>query len=81
MPIYGRHLIAEKLDDMKRAADLADRDPATVDIGVFNAPRDAAKLEELAAAGISRALFNLPPVGADIVMAKLDKYATFIDIV
>lgn len=78
MPIYGRHPITEKLDDMKRAADIAGRDPATVDIGVFNAPRDPAKLEELANAGVSRALFNVPSVGADVVMEKLDKYAQFL---
>jgi probable F420-dependent oxidoreductase len=79
MPIYGQYPTIEKLDDMRKAADIAGRDPATVEVGMFNSPRDIAKLEELSAAGVTRAVFSLPPVGADIVMEKLDKYASFID--
>jgi probable F420-dependent oxidoreductase len=75
MPIYGRHPITDKLADMYRAAEVAGRDPATIEVGVFSAPRDAAKLAELAAAGVSRAVFSLPPVEESIVLAKLDQYA------
>ncbi len=78
MPVYGRHPIADKLGDMARAAELADRDPATVEVGVFSAPRDEAKLAELAALGVSRALFSLPSAAPEVVLEKLDQYAAFL---
>lgn len=81
MPIYGRHPITDKLTDMQQAAEAAGRDPATIEVGVFSAPRDATELTELAAAGVARAVFGLPPVDESIVLAKLEEYATFLDIV
>jgi probable F420-dependent oxidoreductase len=78
MPIYGRHPIIDHIEAMNRAAELAGRDPATVEVGVFNAPRDGDKLKELAAAGVSRAVFSLPAVAPEIVIDKLDKYSGFI---
>ena len=51
---------------------------ATLEVGVFNAPRDIEKLQELASSGVTRAVFNLPAVAPEIVIDKLDKYAGFI---
>ena len=79
MPIFGRHPIADRLIDMRRAAELAGRDPESIELGVFSAPRDTAQLANLAAAGVTRAVFSLPPVEPHIVLAKLDKYAGFLD--
>ncbi len=79
MPIYGRHNLIDKLDDMRAAAELADRDPATIELGVFNAPRDREKLEELAAAGVERAVFNLPSAEPSIVIDKMKQYSMFLD--
>jgi probable F420-dependent oxidoreductase len=78
MPIYGRYPTVEKLGDMRQAAEIAGRDPDTVEVGLFGAPRDLAELEELAAAGVSRAVFSLPAVEESVVLEKLDKYAGFI---
>ena len=78
MPIYGRHPVVENLIDMRRAAEKAGRDPETIEIGLFGAPRDLGELEKLAAAGVSRAVFSLPAVDEHIVIEKLDKYAKFI---
>jgi probable F420-dependent oxidoreductase len=79
MPIYGRYPVAEKIADVKRAAGAAGRDPETIDIGLFGAPRDREKLTELAEAGVGRAVFGLPAVAPDIVLRKLDEYAELID--
>jgi probable F420-dependent oxidoreductase len=79
MPIFGRHPIADRLQEMRRAAELAGRDPASIEVGVFSAPRDPAQLATLAAAGVARAVFSLPAVEPEAVLAKLDKYAGFLD--
>jgi hypothetical protein len=71
--------VAEKIADVKRAAGAAGRDPETIDIGLFGAPRDREKLTELAEAGVGRAVFGLPAVAPDIVLRKLDEYAELID--
>ena len=75
MPIHGRHPITEKLTDLHRAAEAAGRDPASIEVGVFSAPRDPATLAELAAAGVARAVFSLPSEEESIVLAKLDQYS------
>jgi probable F420-dependent oxidoreductase len=79
MPIYGRYPVAEKIEEVKSAAAAAGRDPETIDIGVFGAPRDRAELAQLAAAGVSMAVFGLPAVAPDVVLGKLDEYAALIE--
>jgi probable F420-dependent oxidoreductase len=78
MPIYGGHPITDKLIMMNEMAEDAGRDPASIEIGVFGAPRDIEKLEHLAAAGVARAVFSLPAVEPNVVIAKLDQYTSFI---
>ncbi|MGA9598550.1 MAG: TIGR03619 family F420-dependent LLM class oxidoreductase [Acidimicrobiia bacterium] len=78
MPLYGRHSVVDMIAALNQTALDAGRDPATIEIGVFNAPRDKEELAALAAAGVGRAVFNLPPVEPDVVIAKLDKYAELI---
>ena len=78
MPIYGRHPITQQIGDLARASEAADRDPATIEVGVFSAPRDERKLVELAEAGAARAIFTLPSVEESIVLQKLGEYAGFI---
>ncbi len=79
MPIYGRHPI--QMEAMREAASAAGRDPATIEVGVFNAPRDADELQRLAGSGVARALFSLPAAAPDVVLEKLDKYASYLDVV
>ena len=79
MPIYGRHPIAEQIADLRRAAVARGRDPDTLEIGVFNAPRDAEQLAELARAGVARAVFGLPAAAPEAVMERLAGYATYLD--
>jgi len=79
MPLYGRHPITENVAKVRAAAEEQGRDPASIEIGVFSAPRDEEKLSELAAAGVSRAVFGITPGPAEEVLAKLDDYTRFLD--
>jgi probable F420-dependent oxidoreductase len=77
MPIGGRHAI-DKLDQVAAACERIGRDPSTVELGVFGAPPDEAKLTELASRGVSRAVFGLPQGGRDEVLAALEKMAPLV---
>ena len=78
IPLYGHHPIADQIATLHHAAEDAGRDPATLEVDVFNAPRDEKKLAELAAAGISRAIFGLPSVEPAAVLDILERYAGFL---
>jgi probable F420-dependent oxidoreductase len=80
MPIAGRHALVDQLDALREACEAVDRDPATVELGQFATPARPEALEELAAAGVSRAVFGLPPAGADTVLPLLDRYADLLTV-
>ena len=61
------------------ACERIDRDPASIELGVFGAPPDEAKLTDLAARGVSRAVFGLPQGSRDEVLAALDTMTPFVD--
>jgi probable F420-dependent oxidoreductase len=73
MPLGGRHQVTEKIAELRSVADTAGRDPDSIEIGVFGAPRYPAGLEGLAEAGVSRAVLTVPPAEPDAVIAKLDE--------
>jgi probable F420-dependent oxidoreductase len=75
MPIHGRRDIADKLPELRAAAETAGRDPATIEIGVFGCPPKPEVIESYAALGVARVTFSLPPESADVVLPILDKYA------
>lgn len=60
---------------LRRAAEGAARDFATLSITVFRAPPDAATLAGLREAGIQRALLEVPDLGRDEILRALDGYA------
>ncbi|PWT73377.1 MAG: LLM class F420-dependent oxidoreductase [Proteobacteria bacterium] len=60
---------------LRRAAEAAGRDPATLSITVFAAPADAAALSAYREAGIERVLLDAPDKSRDDVLRTLDKYA------
>jgi len=60
---------------LRRAADAAGRDPATLSITVFHAPADAAALDTYREAGIERALLEVRDSPRDEVLRFLDKIA------
>ncbi|HIM65388.1 MAG TPA: LLM class F420-dependent oxidoreductase [Acidimicrobiia bacterium] len=51
------------------------RDPSEVEVSVYGAPHDRAVIEEMAQVGVDRAVFGLPPDGADTVLPILDELA------
>jgi len=60
---------------LRQLAEEAGRDPKTISITAFAAPPDRKTLDQYSAAGAERAVFFLPPAGADTVMPLLDRYA------
>jgi len=75
MPIHGRDEIVEKLPAFRELAEKEGRDPAALEVTVFGMLPDPEALERYAAAGITRAVFGLPPVARDDALPILDRYA------
>ena len=78
MPIGGRHPLG-KWPEIKAACEAIGRDPATIEVGLFGAPADEAKLVELAGQGVRRAVFMLPQNGPSEVLTALDAMAPLVD--
>ena len=83
LPIGGAGL-SDDLAALHRAAEEADRDPATLSINIFGARPDAGSLEHYQNLGVERVILALPPVGrftevyeatADECLPVLDDYA------
>ena len=51
------------------------RDPETISVNVYGVPADREVLVRLRDAGATRAVFSLPPAGAEKVLPLLDRYA------
>ena len=59
---------------LRRIADEAGRDMATLSTTVFNAAPDAAALEGYRAAGVNRVLLQMPSEDRDTCLKTLDSY-------
>jgi probable F420-dependent oxidoreductase len=79
MPIGGRHAI-DGWDNVVAACESIDRDPATIELGVFGAQADEDKLTALAELGVSRAVFFMPQGPRDEVMAELERVTPLVDV-
>jgi probable F420-dependent oxidoreductase len=78
MPILVRSDVAEGIGTLRRAADEAGRDPASIEVSVYGVPGRPEALDRLEQAGVTRALFWLPPQPADSVLPLLDHYASLL---
>jgi probable F420-dependent oxidoreductase len=74
IPIGGAG-VKDQLPVLRAAVEEAGRDPASVDVVIFAALADAAKIDYYRSLGISRTILNLPSAGADTVLPLLDQYA------
>jgi probable F420-dependent oxidoreductase len=63
---------------LRKAAEAAGRDPATLSITVFRAPADQAALAAYREAGIDRVLLEVPDRGRDEILAGLDQNAALV---
>jgi probable F420-dependent oxidoreductase len=67
--------LAEGIADLRKRAEKAGRDPASLTVSVFGAKAEEAALGSYAKAGAERAILGLPSAGRDEVLPILDKYA------
>ena len=70
---------AENIARLKRVADDAGRDMATLSVHVFGAPADAATLASYAEAGVASALLSLAAAPTEKVLSLLDRYQPLLD--
>ncbi|HZQ34924.1 MAG TPA: LLM class F420-dependent oxidoreductase [Dehalococcoidia bacterium] len=74
LPIMGRGApIEEQIAELQRQAKERGRGP--IPITVFGVRPDAEMIERLAAAGVTRCLFGLPPAGEEKILPLLDRFA------
>jgi len=64
---------------LRRFAEEAGRDPATVSVTLFGTKPEPGYVEQCRAAGLDRALFALPSEGRETVLPLVDQYARFIE--
>ena len=67
--------VLEGLKDLKARAAKAGRDMKTLTVSAFATPPDKKVLDDFAAAGVTRSIFQLPPEPRDKVLPLLDQYA------
>ena len=74
IPIGGAG-VKDQLPVLRAAVEEAGRDPASVEVVIFAALADPAKIDYYRSLGIRRTVLNLPPAKADTVLPLLDQYA------
>lgn len=77
MPIAGRGDTLGRIPELQELAAEAGREP--IPVSVFGAPANAEAIDELAEAGVHRAILSFPPADEGQVITVLDRYASFIE--
>ncbi|HML14155.1 MAG TPA: LLM class F420-dependent oxidoreductase [Xanthobacteraceae bacterium] len=76
IPIGGRGIDPiDALDEFRKMAKDAGRDPASLSFDLFAAPREADTLKSYRDAGVTRAIWMFPPKGREEVLPMLDECA------
>lgn len=80
MPIGGRgdDDLPAQLADVDRQCAEAGRDRSTFEVSIFGAPPKRDGLDKLEAIGVDRAVFILPPAGAEELLPRLDRLVALI---
>jgi hypothetical protein len=71
-------IILSGLADLKARAAKKGRDMKTISVSVFGARPEEAGLDQLAQAGVTRAILRLPSDSRDVVLPLLDQWVKFI---
>jgi probable F420-dependent oxidoreductase len=76
LPIAGRAGdLAAGIADLRKRAEQAGRDPRSITVTVYGAPREESALREYEKLGVERALLLLPSADRDTILPILDRYA------
>jgi probable F420-dependent oxidoreductase len=67
--------LTERITELKRKAEAAGRDPNSIPVTIFAARPERAAIEKLEQAGVSRAVFMMPPADRETILPLLDRYA------
>ncbi len=78
MPI-GARTLDKGWEEIQKACALIDRDPATIQLGIFGAKPIPEELDDLERRGMARALIALPQGSASEVMTALDQYTPLLE--
>jgi probable F420-dependent oxidoreductase len=82
MPIGGRPAqgpsLPEKIAMLRRQAEEAGRDPASISVTIFGARPDADLIKGMEAAGVDRIVFGLPSAERDTLFPLIDECAKLI---
>jgi len=73
MPLATRMNVVDRAVAVRQALEDAGRDPASFEITAYAAKLEAVDL--LVEAGVDRAVFSVPPAGAEVIIPKLDELA------
>lgn len=82
IPISGRPAegpgLPEKIATLRRRAEEAGRDPASISVSIFGARADRDGVDRMEQAGVDRVTLALPPAERDTILRLLDRYAKII---
>ena len=82
MPIGGRPSqgpsLPEKIAMLRRQAEDAGRDPASISVSIFGTRPDPDTVSRMEEAGVDRIVFGLPPADRETVLPRIDEYAKLI---
>ncbi len=73
IPLATRHDIKGQIDRVRSAVADAGRDPSTFEVTVYGTKLD--RIDTLIEAGVDRAVFTMPPLGAEELIPRLDRHA------
>ena len=79
MPVEGTEPIPQRWDDLRRLAELHDRDPASIDLVIYGSSGDPATVEGHRGIGASRVVVGLDGGDVEHVRRQLDHHMTLLD--